>query len=152
MNHRRDLRDLKISRIHFLNLWKERAPDGVFEIGDVCDKGDEKPTSVLGDEEPTSVDMVVGTQTGSTVGLNRLGEGEGEEGVGVGVGGMMKDVLVRGGEAKVKSGNGSSLERRGGPPRMKGRREEMGTRYEFVVGIQPLGGEERACFTQSLRY
>ena len=81
MNHRKDLRDLKISRIHFLNLWKERAPDGVFEMGDVCDKGDEKPTNVLGDEEPTSVDMVVGTQTGSTVGLKRLGEGEGEEGV-----------------------------------------------------------------------
>lgn len=81
------------------------------------------------------------------VGLKGPGEGEREEGVGVG--GTMEGAFVRAGDAKVKRGNGS---KRGGPPQMKRRLAEMGTRDVFTVDIQPFGGDERTCLSQSLYY
>lgn len=54
-----------IPQICFLKLWNERGPGGVFEFSNVCDNDDQWPTSVVGDEEPRGVDMVIGTQLGS---------------------------------------------------------------------------------------
>lgn len=81
------------------------------------------PTRVAGDEEPISVDIVVGTQTGSGEGVKRFGDGDEMMGVD-----GTDEVLTRAGDTKENSGKGSSEGRTGGPPRMNGRRTGVDTR------------------------